>query len=194
MVSAMASARRRGSSPLASWRSVVLLVALLALLLSPAAVDAKKKKKSKVSKGPRRIKTTSPPEEVCEFCNATIIEISEHVAANKNRMGLENSISDALDVVCSHPSYMKRWKFYPPKMQKGCNLIIENHEERLHEMFYQKKEVKEIFDELCTIECEGVDLTDTAPVKPKVTIHSDSGVKVLDPDGVDLGGRDDDEL
>lgn len=64
-----------------------------------------------------------------------------------------------MDELCKDMYNFRVYAFPPPKMKKGCEIIIGEYEEKIESLLYAKDE--DIFNKVCMKEaCEGVDMSD----------------------------------
>ena len=64
-----------------------------------------------------------------------------------------------MDELCKDMYNFRVYAFPPPKMKKGCEIIIGEYEEKIEQLLYKQDE--DIFNKVCAKEaCKGVDMSD----------------------------------
>jgi hypothetical protein len=96
---------------------------------------------------------------LCEACGATLVELDGIIAKTEKKLGRGSAIVDALESVCDDVYTFTRYAFPPPKMQKGCQAIVEALEDEIDAAFASRLSPEEAKLEVCAEACEGVDQT-----------------------------------
>lgn len=64
-----------------------------------------------------------------------------------------------MEELCKDMYNFRVYAFPPPKMKKGCEIIVGEYEEKIESLLYAKDE--DIFNKVCMKEaCKGVDMND----------------------------------
>lgn len=124
--------------------SATTFLVVVLLVLSPTPTRAKLPK-------------NEDREVLCEACNATLAELSNLVAKTEKRAGgRESAVEDALETLCDDMYRFVTYAYPPPKMQKGCRVIVEEYADELSTLVYAKDE--RTYEKVCATPCEGVDV------------------------------------
>ena len=92
---------------------------------------------------------------LCEACNATLVELEAMVAKTEKNHGRESAIVDALEELCADMYRFVRYEYPPPKMKRGCEIIVEENEDLISDLVYKRD--PETREKVCATACEGVD-------------------------------------
>ena len=92
---------------------------------------------------------------LCEACNATLVELEAMVAKTEKKQGRESAIVDALEELCADMYKFVRYEYPPPKMKRGCEIIVEEYEELIADLVYKRD--PETREKVCATACEDVD-------------------------------------
>ena len=110
--------------------SATTFLVVVLLVLSPTPTRAKLPK-------------NEDREVLCEACNATLAELSNLVAKTEKRAGgRESAVEDALETLCDDMYRFVTYAYPPPKMQKGCRVIVEEYADELSTLVYAKDDAR----------------------------------------------------
>ena len=100
---------------------------------------------------------------LCNACDATLVEIAKIVVKDEKKYGRETALANALDSICSNMMTFNVYDFPPPKMQKACNIIIGEYEQKIEKGFLSKQSHEEMKASVCKAACKNYD--PAAPTK-----------------------------
>jgi hypothetical protein len=98
------------------------------------------------------------PALACLACNATYVEAAKLVNAHTGRMGLQNAVTNALDVVCAEgQSVFVTYSAPPLPMKKACFAILEDSDEAFEKLLLKKRNPAAAVPKLCRNWCDAAE-------------------------------------